>query len=289
MQCLAFICNGMTGGVYNMNKKITNDYVQAFVPDKDELAELIVLARGDDRSMAEFARVCKVKSASTFSRITNGGIDKPVSDELLIAVAQNAADKQKVTLDLLMRANGKIPKDEMTGEAPSGSTRKLYKIQSEKVLKIKDILVQHYLRYGHSVMIHPDLKESGKLPRSRYGLELPSDFALHVEGIDPLYWNFSVDFTKLNVNCLNDAGAEQEKLLAKVMNRYSSLFLLDAWDPKALKDFKNTIVFTDNLAYTAFTVITKDIKTNNMITAMYIDDEDGYIDAEYHISRKQRK
>ena len=124
-----------------MNKKITNDYVQAFVPDKDELAELIVLARGDDRSMAEFARVCKVKSASTFSRIINRGIDKPVSDELLIAVARNAADKQKVTLDLLMRANGKIPKEEMTGEAPSGSTRKLYKIQSDKILKIKDIIL----------------------------------------------------------------------------------------------------------------------------------------------------
>ncbi len=269
-----------------MNKKTTNDYVQAYVPDIDELAELIVRARGNDRSMAEFSRVCKVKSASTFSRIINRGIDKPVSDELLIAVAKNAADKHTVTLDMLMRANGKIPKEEMTGEFLSGSTRKLYKIQSDKILKIKDIFVQHYLRYGHSVMIHPDLKESGKLPRSRYGLELPSDFALHVEGIDPLYWNFSVDFTKLNVSCLNNAGPEEEKLLAKVMNRYSSLFLLDAWDPKALKDFKNTIVFTDQLAYSAFTVITKDVKTNNMITAMCIDEDEGYIDLEYHLKRK---
>lgn len=269
-------------------KKIP-EYVQAFVPDIEELAALVYAAKGANRSMAEFSRVCKAKGPSTFSRIVNQLIDKPLSDELLIAIAENAADPHEVTLDRLMRANGKIPKGEFSEEEPTNSmlkNRKLFRGQSEKNKKIKDILVQHYLGHGHPVIIHPDLALFDKIPSSRYGLQLPSDFALHVEGIDPLYWNFIVDFTDLHDVSLKSAKFDFGAAFSRSMKKYSPLFLRDAWEPETLKDFKNTIIFTEEKAYVSFRILLKDAKVNNCISAMLIDDTDGYMDLEYHLTRK---
>lgn len=267
-----------------MDKRVLNNYVQAFVPDKEDLAVLVSMAKGPDRSMAEFSRVCKVKGPSTFSRIVNELIDKPVSDELLFAIAKNAYDSNEVTLDMLMRANGKIPKEEMAGGGPTSDNRKLFRTQSEKIKIIKDILVQHYLNNGHSVMIHPDIKFSEKVPKSKYGLAIPSDFSIHVQGIDPLFWNFIVDFTDLNGVSLKSAKFDAGKLMAESIKRYSSLFLRDAWEPESLKDFKNTIIFTEEKAFAVFRILMMDAKCNSCISAMYIDDSEQYIENEFYLN-----
>ena len=259
------------------------EYVQAFVPDTEDLAVLVSAAKGPNRSMAEFSRVCKVKGPSTFSRIVNELIDKPLSDELLIAIAQNAADPNEVTLDMLMRANGKIPKDETSEGVPNSElkNRKLYRSQSEKIKIIKNILVQHYLDNGYSVMLHPDLALAEMIPASRYGLIIPSDFALHVKGLDPLFWNFTVDFTNLHGVSMKSSRTDISKLLSETMKRYSQLFLRDAWEPESLKDFKNTIIFTEEKAYEMFKILLKDIKCNTPISAMYVSDDSECINNEF--------
>ena len=252
------------------------------MPDTEELAFLVSAAKGPNRSMAEFSRACKVKGPSTFSRIVNELIDKPLSDELLIAIAQNAADPGKVTFDMLMRANGKIPKDETSGGIPNSelTNRKLYRSQSEKIKIIKDIIVQHYLDKGCPVMIHPDLLLSEKMPASSYGLTIPSDFVLHIQGRDPLFWNYTVDFTDRTGYSTKSANNDIAKLMAEPMKKYYSLFLRDAWEPESLKDFKNTIVFTEHQAFAMFKISYKDVRWNTQISAIYIDVESGDIKGE---------
>jgi len=102
--------------------------------------------------MAEFSIVCKVKGPSTFSRIVNQLIDKPVSDELLIAIAENAADPVEVTLDMLMRANGKVPKNENPEHISDINDRMRINSRREGIKLIRDIVVQRYLDEGKSVM-----------------------------------------------------------------------------------------------------------------------------------------
>lgn len=259
-----------------MDKKVLDDYIQAYVPDTEDLAVLVSKAKGPDRSMAEFSRVCKVKGPSTFSRIVNELIDKPVSDELLFAIAKNAADPNEVTLDMLMRANGKIPKVEFVEGTPSNESRKAYKTQAAMIRKIKDLIVQNHLDKGESVMLHPDLMLSHLIPESKFGLSIPSDFAIHIQGKEPLYWNFIVDFTDMSW-VSEKASKTNDKIkrerISESMKRYAPLFLIDNWEPEILKDFENTFVFTEKKAYKAFSEMMKEMKLNTKMSVMNVDVE----------------
>lgn len=259
------------------------EYVQAYVPDTEELAILVTMAKGSERSMAEFARICKVKGPSTFSRIVNQLIDKPLSDELIMAIAENAANPQEVTLDMLMSANGKIQKSMVSGGIPAGDDRKLFKTQTKKIKEIRDIVSDHYLNNGHPVTIHPDLKLSDEYPLSHYGLDLQSDFALEVKGLEPKIWNFVIDFTDLSGVPHKSSRYDITSLMNETMRRYSSLFLRDAWEPESLKGFKNTIIFTEQKAYAMFRVLLKDVKTNTPISAMYVNTDAKEIDMVYDL------
>ena len=83
---------------------MNREYVAALVPDKLKLAELIKRAKGESRTMVEFAEKCGVITASSFSRIMHGNMTKPLSRELINATA-------RITYEDLMRANGMIPAD----------------------------------------------------------------------------------------------------------------------------------------------------------------------------------
>ena len=257
-----------------MSKKAkkTSEYVQLFVPDTEELAALITKAKGEGRSMAEFSRVCKVKGPSTFSRIVNELIDKPVSDELLAAVAKNAADPEEVTFEMLMRANGKIPKEELEGgkNPTEENGRKTYKSQADTIKLVKEILLQSFNEKGHAVMVYPDLLKSGKMPPSPHAFPRLTDFALHLQGEDPLYWNFIVDFTDMHTVSLK-MQRSNTGYLRESMRRYATLFLRDAWEPETMKDFKNTIVFIEEKAFKVFTEMIKDVKPNTWMSVMFVD------------------
>ncbi len=259
-----------------MSKKAEKDieYVQAYIPDTAALADLVIKARGPERSMAEFARQCNVKAPSTFSRIVNELIDKPLSDKFIYAVAQNAADKQAVTVDKLMRANGKLPKEEMAGgKVPTmENNNRLYESREEKKKLVREIILQDFFNKGIAVMVYPDLLASGKMPLSKHAIPRYSDFAIHLQGYDPLYWNFIIDFTDME-NVAIKPKEDKTKYLKESMRKHSYLFLRDAWEPETMDEFKNTIVFTDAKAYTVFTGMMKDIKLNTRISVMHVDTE----------------
>ena len=256
----------------NKKKKIP-EYTQAYVPDKEELADLVSKAKGTERSMAEFSRVCKVKGPSTFSRIVNRLIDKPVSDELLIAIAENAADPVEVTLDMLMRANGKVPQNENPEHISDINDRMCIKNRKEGIKLIRDIVVQRYLDDGKGVMLYPDITLAEKLPESKYSLLVPSDFSLHIQGEEPLFINYMIDDTDIHNVSINDVKNKNSHfryLFVTVMQKYAPLFLRDAWEPETLRDVKNIIVFTEKKAYQVFCDMIKDVKFNSQISVELI-------------------
>ena len=79
-------------------------YVKTSEPDKDRLAELVLAARGD-RTSQQFAADCGV-NPSTFTRILKKMNKGSSKDDLIYAIAENAAPGSGVTLDELMHANG---------------------------------------------------------------------------------------------------------------------------------------------------------------------------------------
>lgn len=81
------------------------NYVRVCPPNKERLAELTLKAKGEKRSLNEFASACGV-SASTLSRVINQKTTKPNSDDLIAAIAENADPDSGVTLQDLIEAHG---------------------------------------------------------------------------------------------------------------------------------------------------------------------------------------
>lgn len=90
---------------------ILNDYERVRQPDADKLAELVERAIGK-RTAKEFADTCGV-NASTISRILNKKLSGPCSDELIVAIAANAAPGSQVSFSDLLKAHG-VEKKEVT-------------------------------------------------------------------------------------------------------------------------------------------------------------------------------
>ena len=61
----------------------TPEYVQVRTPDKIDIAHLVNIAKGPDRTMAQFADECQI-SASTLSRIVNGKTTKPLAYDTIL-------------------------------------------------------------------------------------------------------------------------------------------------------------------------------------------------------------
>ena len=87
---------------------ILSEFERVSDPDIKQLAELVNRAKGS-RTVTEFANKCGV-NASTMSRIINGKLSSPISDELLVAIAANADQESGVTFEALLKAHGvKLP------------------------------------------------------------------------------------------------------------------------------------------------------------------------------------
>lgn len=112
------ILTGNKVAYYNIRKKrlkgkamartkktdILSEYERVRQPDADKLAELVGRAKGK-RTTTEFAEACGV-NASTISRILNKKLSGPCSDELIVAIAVNAAPGSKVRFRDLLDAHG---------------------------------------------------------------------------------------------------------------------------------------------------------------------------------------
>ena len=74
-------------------------------PDMAQLADLIIRAKGHERTMAEFADKVGT-SASTLSRAINQKATIPISYDVLVKIAENALEGSGVDLDGLLFADG---------------------------------------------------------------------------------------------------------------------------------------------------------------------------------------
>ena len=91
MQHVCYICCVEVEWMQHKTLKKVNPfpgYVRVSEPDKEELARLTALAKGENRSLREFALACGV-STSTLSRIINmkSDSDTPNSDSLIASIA----------------------------------------------------------------------------------------------------------------------------------------------------------------------------------------------------------
>lgn len=118
-------------------------YVRIKSPDKEALADLVLKAKGKDRSLRQFADDLGV-NASTLSRIVNMKTASSNSDALIADIADHADPNSNVTFERLMEAHGMILKDKVSGSewATFG--------ESAKAVIVKELVRRNYTMQSSS-------------------------------------------------------------------------------------------------------------------------------------------
>ena len=192
-------------------KKVTvfPNYIRAAEPNHELLANLILKAKGEKRSLTHFAKQCDV-NASTLSRIVNQKNSGPCADSIIKKVAENADPESGVTLEQLLAAHGLaeiqlqrspitdveyaslsdivIKLDEMAQGQEGGSAELIHQtaaymkgIQFEK--DAQEIIATELLRKGYTVKLVQNPRQY------RYDFCIETD-ALIEQDIDR--WHFEV-------------------------------------------------------------------------------------------------
>ncbi len=265
-----------------MNETI--EYTQFSEPDKKALADVLAECKGSDRTMAQFAEACGI-SPSTLSRILNGNIIKPLSEDMLKSIYEHRVDECKVEMDELYRANGMLPKEERNQIAHRIENRRMVE---EKHNIAQQTIINELFDRGYAVKAdithgmvgrskimeaRTDVKRGDLNIRYSLGLILPE---LH----DLSEWLFqiysgSAQGPSYTANMPVEFNAKAT--IRRMMQMRSDIFLVDAWQPERLAGIKYSWVFTDPYLYDAFREYTKTARLNNAMSTILVDPNERVI------------
>ncbi|MCR5291901.1 MAG: hypothetical protein K6E28_03300 [Eubacterium sp.] len=275
----------------------TREYIPAYVIDKTKLSMYLRRAKGDDRTMAEFADACRKSmrdgtvSPSTFSRISNGNIEKPLSDEMLQAIVVNSADPA-IDYQMLQYANGKIPADDdkrVRMANPREGFEKENFDQRQREREMRNVIADELTARGKVFQVFPRLPQ-GAVERGRTGLRvIYGNYAISVQGYEPPFWNIIINATGIE----NYDGAKKEYAIAdfkrRLMDSFALVFLRDAWEPETFCRVKNSIAVSDPEAFEALEKMIEEVKVQSWISIILVDTAEQKVVREKHFNRKDGK
>lgn len=269
-------------------KHLDNGYIQISPPNKEKLAEYLKQAKGENRTMAQFAEVCKLDgkpvSPSTFSRIIKGKIIKPLSFELVKTIIDNAKDPESISLDEFMLANGMMSRSEWE--------RNSFRTRSEERRKnfdaIRHIIADELYSRGCMLRMCPGIPRN-EIPESRFFLPWRSRLAVTVQDFEPKFWNF----IHVHIYDYSDDISDEDKRIGynmrDIIDSLSYLFLRDMWEPETIEDVKHSFVFTEKQYYDLFCELMAKIKVNTYMSVILIDIDEKTVVAEEMVPRYDEK
>lgn len=236
-----------------------NTLVQAYAPDKQKLAELVIRAKGSDRTMAQFSLDTGI-SAPTLSRIANGKINNPLSQEFLEKIYAARCKDADFTHEVLLIANGM--RDSNWVDSGKNYVEHVISMQEQGIAlerHAKNAIVNAVIDRGVIVQNIPaDLDNRRR--ETPYGIRLAYDFCLYVPNEEHQLWYFDV----IDGSRRTPAGT------GNTFNHASRLFLLDAWMPDFFINQKTSFIFTYRAMYEQFVQRFKGAPIKSAVTAILI-------------------
>lgn len=251
------------------------EYKPTFTPNWIQFSKILESAKGPHRSMGAFADVCSI-SPATFTRIVKGHYKKALKQNMLEKIYENADPQAAVTMDELLRANGYRAEGE-EDDSSKGSIR---------VADLYGIISKELYTRGLAFMTYPSSVDGEVIPESKLGMtafdkyQAPWTVVFHIQGISPQYLKF-------HGNLMNEDFIDSKENLWRALKPYNMLFLRDQWEPEATTNYSYTIVFKKEEAFHIFVDAMKDVKVNNYISAILIDDQKQTVENEFAIPRKK--
>ena len=239
------------------------NYIRIRPPEKEKLAELLIRAKGASRSMRQFALDCGV-NPSTLSRIVNMKTSGACTDELIQKVAQNSDPESGITFEILMDANGKVPR-RMTGKY----TSKEFAI-TEKA--ITDILFKELALRGYTLSMPQENTEHNAL-----NYHYRTDWAIRTnansDNDDLELWEFEIWHTMMN---------EKNSIAHTVMKlRQKFLMVLGLYYTGTISPKKMSFVLTNREVYSRIVETLENIKFKDLFSIILVNLEEGKVEEEY--------
>lgn len=245
------------------------EYVQVRTPDKNAIADLVMRAKGPDRTMAQFAEVCDL-SASTLSRIVNGKITKPLTMEAILKIYEHHANgKHEAFLDQLASVNGMMGKEAHERISARSRTFSERNADMDREVKMKNLIMNELFDRGIPVLRpkYTYRMKDGTHASSIFPGRL-GDFALTFsENGREHVWSF---FWFPEVTIVETASPAT-RILQSIMRKLACWFLLDAWEPNSLRNLKTSFVFADRTIFEGFLEMLHTASLRNEMSAILVD------------------
>lgn len=227
-----------------MNSEKLTEYIQVDAPDFMRLGEYVTEAKGANRTMAQFAEECGI-GASTLSRVVNGKIRKPLSENAIRTIYEHRDPNSRILFNTFMRINGMQDKEKVERDKKAGkiNTREYGRIEE---VKNRERLMKNAIVIALSDRDVPVVNCKVEYPpkiQSLYGMNLYYDFAFEVNNAPQQTWCFETFTQQSNIKMPLTTISE------RIMATMSRAFLMDAWSPELLQNKKISFVFCDRTLY----------------------------------------
>lgn len=256
-------------------KVLEEDFVQVTEPDYDEIAKIIHEAKGEKRTMKEFAQETGI-SAPTLSRMINGKLTKPMSIENIVRIISNSEIDMPANIFRFARANGYMSKVEQQSLRSRMKLRETIAGLHRSQKDFMSVIIKSGL-FERGCSVDPEIMEdrSGTLFTS-LGKPIKYDFYLDVEKDGEQYtWIFFTLPQKLED--YNIEMVDPEKLTSQLVKELSPVFMTDSWNLEEYSDKKISFCFVDEKLYEGFNAFLGDAHFNNRFSSILIDDLIGKV------------
>lgn len=255
---------------------LKDDFVLVSEPDAQEVASIVLNAKGEGRTMKEFAEATGI-SAPTLSRIANGKISKPMSVENMLRIIEKSVDESSANFFALVRANGYISKSEQKAIRDRQHVRKTRQGLQGTVKGLMSVVVKAAFVDRGCSMDATMLEDNPGGLESIFGHVPKYDFNLRTEYKDDEFdWVFY-----LIPHSSEDYITEKfdiDKLGCQILRELSPIFMTDAWKPDLYADKKITFALIDRDLYEVFYEYLRYARFNNRFSICLLNTDTGRVE-----------
>lgn len=260
-----------------MGENEKQEFVQLRTPDRMRVIYLINQAKGPNRTMGKFAEDCGL-SPATMSRAVSKSSTKPLTEEVMRAIVENADPTAKIELESLAFANGMVKPDEHGRRLPPlGMDERLDRMNIVNV--ISNTITREVVRRGYQPLIVPR-SSSVERARTKFGIPRTGTFIFQINHADYDVWSiYMVHEYRGDYGAHGDVPEDVRHrnnlriAYRRFMERLSPMFLSDAWEPEIFDRVKTSILFTDKELMEYFWEYLSQATVNSYMTFVLFDVE----------------
>lgn len=281
--------------VYKDGEINLDNFIQKRQPDKNELAEILSKAKGPFRTMLQFSEECGV-SASTFSRILNQKITKPLSKDLIATIAKHGVSidgqtNETILLLELLHASGYIDRESIEekvrlAEINIERDERLFSLKNE----MKNILSMSLLKRKHGIKYHAYIEDNNvnHILRGFYSHE---EFVIELLEEFPEYCYFKLLATLpdglfgelLELEGAISYGRNYDSEAREILTDTAIYYLENIWNPESFSNVRTIFVFNDDLLYEGYHKLLLSREVNTDFSIILVSQEKQDVIKEWHM------